>query len=127
MIKIKYRKDENDRLDPHHADIYMTRGDTLLSSLTLMLSNGAEYTPTEDDTVRFAVKKRYSDSTPLINVDVPLTETDDDTVMLLLRVEPAQTKSLRFGTYVYDLEITYDDGVVDTFLSGDLILTEEVH
>lgn len=119
MIKIKYRRDENGRLDPHHADIWVTRGDTLLSSLTLMLSNGAEYTPAENDSIRFAVKKRYGDSTPLINVAVP-TDT------MLLQVEPAQTKTLRFGTYVYDIEITYDDGVVDTFISGDLTLTEEV-
>lgn len=120
MIKIIYRP-LNDRgwVDPHHADIYMTRGDTLKASLSLLLRDGSEYVPTSSDTVRFAMKKRYKDAEPLVSVEIP-HET------MILQIDSDDTKDLRFGDYVYDIEITYADGVVDTFLAGNLTLTEEV-
>ena len=119
MIKIVYRHDDRGRIDPHHADIYMTRGDTLKTSVTMMLKQGTEYVPAAGDVVRFAMKHRYKDSVPILSVEIP-NET------MILQVDSDDTKALRFGEYVYDIEITYADGVVDTFLAGSLFLTEEV-
>ena len=46
---------------------------------------------------------------------------------MLLQLTPDDTKSLEFGTYVYDIQITYSNGDVNTFLDkGTLKLTEEV-
>lgn len=46
---------------------------------------------------------------------------------MLLVLEPEDTKTLPFGKYVYDIQITYADGKVDTFITkGRLRLTEEV-
>lgn len=119
MIKIVYRRDERGRRDPHHADIYMTRGDTLKTAVTTLLPDGTEYIPTAEDTIRFAVKKRYKDAEPVLSVEIP-TDT------MMLQVDSDDTKGLRFGDYFYDIEITYADNVVDTFLAGNLVLTEEV-
>ena len=101
--------------------IRMTRGDTLRVEITMFDSEGHTYTPNESDVIRFAMKKNYRDATPLILKVIP-----NDT--LILELEPSDTKPLSFGTYVYDIEITYADGAVDTFIANaNLVLAEEVH
>lgn len=109
-------------------EIQLTRGDTLQVLVTIT-KDGEEYTPQDGDSVRFALKheklnaKRtdYKDEEPLIIKDIPI-----DT--MILELEPEDTKDLDFGTYVYDIEITFEDGVVDTFIpAARLNLTEEVH
>ena len=81
------------------------------------------------DSIRFAVKHKsmlgdksdYTDIDPLINIQIP-TDT------LILTIEPEDTKDLGFGKYVYDVEITFSDGTVDTFITASpFILSEEVH
>ena len=54
-----------------------------------------------------------------------MKDIPSDTMLLVL--EPEDTKTLPFGKYVYDIQITYADGKVDTFITkGRLRLTEEV-
>lgn len=107
--------------------ITMTRGDTLI--LQVNISQGEEpYVPVEGDSVRFAVKSRlnsrgtaFKEAEPLINKNIP-TDT------MLLTLEPDDTKQLPFGEYAYDIEITFNNGVVDTFITNSpLILEPEVH
>lgn len=108
--------------------ITLTRGDTLRTQVTMTL-NGQPYTPVEGESVRFALKhpqlnsKRtdFKDTTPLILKQIPI-----DT--MILELQPSDTKNLDFGTYVYDLQITFADGCVDTFITeAKLVLTPEVH
>ena len=106
--------------------ITMTRGDTLRLKVGIVV-DGEEYTPELYDSVRFALKHsemnqqktEYKDSDPLINKTIP-----NDT--LILELEPEDTKSLGFGKYDYDVQITFADGTVDTFISDTLKLTKEV-
>ena len=43
------------------------------------------------------------------------------------RIDPEDTNDLRYGSYVYDLQITYADGKVETFADKKrFVLTEEV-
>lgn len=101
--------------------ITLTRGDTLPLHFELENEDGSVYIPTENDTIRFAMKKDYSDDEPLLVKNIP-TDTLD------LRIESADTKPLDFGDYVYDVEITLNDGTVFTFIEkAKLKLTEEVH
>ena len=52
--------------------------------------------------------------------DIPI-----DTMKLIL--EPADTKTLVFGKYVYDIQLTKATGEVDTFITkGSMKVTEEV-
>ena len=100
--------------------ITMTRGDTCRIKITLNDDNGDEYTPQEGDVIRFAAKKEYTDLEPAIFVEVP-TDT------MVLEIKPNDTKHLPFGNYVYDLQITFADGTVNTFVyKGQLKLDEEV-
>ena len=81
---------------------------------------GETYTPTASDVIRFAMKRRYKDSECLINKIIPNGS-------LTLQIDPADTKPLQFGKeYVYDIQLTTAGGVVDTFISGTIYLSEEV-
>lgn len=96
--------------------ITLTRGDTLILNVGIT-KDGEPYTPTENDAVRFALKRAlmnqnksaYADAEPLVLKTIP-----SDT--MILRLESTDTKELPFGTYVYDIQITFEDGTVDTFI-----------
>ena len=79
-------------------DIILTRGDTLLLQIK-MIKQGHPYTPVEGDSVRFAMKSKYSDS----DEDVVLVKNIPiDT--LILEIEPEDTKDLPMRSkYVYDM------------------------
>ena len=100
--------------------ITLTRGDTLKAQIKLVDEHGDPYEFSAGDVVRFAMKKNYSDETTLINREIP---TDS----LVLILNPMDTKRLDFGDYVYDIQLTKENGEVDTFITkGTLKLTEEV-
>lgn len=100
--------------------IYLTRGDTFRATIALKDAEGEIYTPAPDETIRFAMKKDYSDPEPLLLITVPV-----DTLELIIL--PADTKELPFGNYVWDMQITRANGDIDTFITkASLVLTEEV-
>lgn len=99
--------------------ITLTRGDSFYCHLDLK-RNGQAYTPDDGDVIRFALKKDYFDTNALISQTIP-----NDTLILCLL--PADTKTLAFGTYVYDIEITFENGDVDTFINeGKFVIAPEV-
>ena len=99
--------------------ITLTRGDSFYCQLTLK-QNGQAYTPAVGDSIRFAMKKNYFDTEALITKTVP-TDT------LILNLEPSDTKTLEFGKYVYDLEMTFANGDIDTFINeADFVIAPEV-
>lgn len=100
--------------------ITLTRGDTLYCYVSITDKDGSPYTPVEGDSVRFAVKSKYTDPQVLINKDIPI-----DT--MTLKLDPEDTKSMSFGKYVYDIQLTRANGDVHTFVTkSQFILTEEV-
>lgn len=102
--------------------ITLTRGDTLKATVGMRdKDTGDPYVPVAGDVIRFALKKNYEDASPLIVKIVP-NETQ------LLHLEPSDTKSLPFGNYVYDIEITFANGDVDTFIDkAKFVLEKEVY
>lgn len=109
--------------------VYLTRGDTFESLVTMKYKDGTSYVPQNGDVIRFAMKtpkmttgkKEYIDKTPLIQKVIP-----NDS--LILTLEPSDTKNLSFGNYKYDIEITFSNGKVCTFIDdADFVLTPEVH
>lgn len=100
--------------------ISLTRGDTFKAKVSITDSEGVAYTPNEGDKIRFAMKKDYDEEEPLLLINIPI-----DTMILV--ITPEDTKSLEFGKYVYDIELTKANGDVDTFIAKARIdLTEEV-
>lgn len=102
-------------------NIKLTRGDTLTLHVEL-IKDGAPYVPEEGDVIRFALSKAYltqSGYELLKEVEIP-----GDTLTFTLSA--TDTKTLNYGTYNYDIQITHEDGAVDTFISAKLVITEEV-
>lgn len=100
--------------------IKMTRGDTFRATLEIEQADGTPYTPASGDEIRFAMKKNYEDQECLIEKEIPINT-------LVLEISPAETKDLSFGKYVYDIQLTHENGDVDTFIDrAELFLTEEV-
>ena len=102
------------------TSITLTKGDTLKATITMLHPDGTVYTPAEDDEIKFAMKREYSDSAPVVEKIIPHNT-------MLLKLEPADTSGLQVRKYVYDIQITYANGDVDTFIDrASLTLTEEV-
>lgn len=99
-------------------EIELTRGDTLKIKIDIFI-NDEVYIPRPEDSLRFAMKTTYNTSKLLIHKDIPV-----DTC--ILHLEPQDTKGLRFGNYVYDIQITFANGDVNTFISGRFTLNPEV-
>ena len=100
----------------------MTRGDTLIAALGITDAFGTEYTPASGDGIRFAMKRRYDEPDVLIRKDLDMSED-----VLTLRLDPDDTEDLEFGQYVYDMQLTYSDGAVDTIIAeGRIEILPEV-
>ena len=102
--------------------LYLTRGDTLSTTLVLRYADGTPYEPVEGDTIRFACKENYDDEECLIEKNIPI-----DTMNLV--IEPSDTAGLEQPmTLVYDIELSTIGGYVMTVINkGKLNITEEVH
>lgn len=102
-------------------NITMTRGDTLKVAVHITDATGDEYKPAQGDTIRFAMKKNYSDTNVLLLKEIP-TDT------LILHLEPEDTKTLKMPqNYVYDIQLTHENGDVDTFIANAIFsIVEEV-
>lgn len=91
--------------------IQATRGDTIIIDINIVDAFGNTYEPDlENDELRFALKKNYNDEEPLLIKEIPL-----DTCQL--RIESEETKHMiQPGDYVYDVQLTYGDGIVATII-----------
>ena len=100
--------------------ITLTRGDSMVALVSITQSNGYPYIPEEGDKVRFAMKVNYTDIKPLLVIDIPINTME-------LIIKPEDTADLNFGKYVYDIQLTKANGLVDTFIPKSTIrITEEV-
>lgn len=96
--------------------ISLVRGDSMSLKFSLK-KDDEDYIPFADDHIRFAMKHSeflpgktgYKDAAPVLIKDIPY-----DT--MTLKIDPDDTKNLGFGSYVYDVQITYANGDVDTFI-----------
>lgn len=102
--------------------ITLTRGDTLVIDITLKRGSST-YTPTGLDKVRFALKDpemnprktAWVNDEVLILKDIPIST-------MQLKLNPEDTKELDFGQYKYDIQITFANGDVDTFIENAIFI-----
>jgi len=94
----------------------LTRGDYASFSIGVTDASGEPYELQDGDTVTFTVKKTTK------TTDVVLQKTGTAVEIL-----PEDTAEQKYGNYVYDCQLTYDGGRVDTFIGPcDFVITEEV-
>ena len=101
--------------------IILTRGDSMQIQLALS-KGGNPFTPETDDVIKFSVSNVPKGKCGYVLL---ISKTINNNT-LVLELLPEDTATMAYGTYIYDLEITYADGKVDTFLKGTITLTEEV-
>ena len=110
------------------TSVWLTRGDTFETTVTIKQADGTTYTPSGSDEVTFGLKralftnggKEFADTTPLISKTIPIAT-------MTLTLLPTDTEKLSFGKYKYDIQLTHN-GEVSTFIeNADFIITPEVH
>ena len=96
--------------------ITLTRGDTFPCSVSILNPDGTPYEMQAGDTVRFMLSEQAGGP-------VLITKTLSGGAFQL---DPADTNQLDFGTYFFDVQMTFANGTVDTFIAeGTLTLTDE--
>lgn len=89
--------------------ITMTRGDTVKIRVSLKYrQTGNAYTPQPGDEIKFTAVNAMQKSINIVKT-IPI-----DT--LLLTLDPEDTKTLPSGLYLFDCQLTYANGDIDTFI-----------
>lgn len=98
--------------------IFLTRGDSAILVIDIKDDGDNEYTPTEQDTITFTVKKSTNNKKALIQ----RTFTNSELV-----ISPEDTNNLEYGDYVFDVELKRLGGTVCTIIPPNLFrVCEEV-
>lgn len=102
-------------------DIYLTRGNTVDTTIQIKTKSGETYIPASGDVILFSCKSVYSDSRSIVKKEI-----DHDTLRLF--ISEAESKKLvsRKLPYVYDIDLRTLSGVVDTFISGKIYVEGDV-
>ena len=118
------------KIDENSKAITLTRGDTLTMTVSLFKTvppvppatepTIEPYEPVAGDVIRFAVSKGYKGE-PGYELKLSKTIPNDTLTFTCSSTETA----LDYRTYNYDVEITHDDGCVDTFISSTLTIIGE--
>ena len=113
-------------------DFYLTRGDTAPMPVTLTSKSDSKvrYIPEPGkDTLIFTVKKSTSDKTAIITKSLAAGDIIFDSAGNgVINILPADTASLDYGIYYYDLQLTTPDAAgVQTVITPSIFkVCEEV-
>lgn len=97
------------------TDIYMTRGDT--EGVVVNLTN---YTPQPGDVVEFTVRRKVGSG------EIIYKAAEFEGNRAVIRIDPEDTERLRFGDYVYDVQLTYGGTVKTLITPSKFTVGEEV-
>ena len=101
-------------------NISLIRGDSGIFALAVKDTDGKDVELSVDDQLTFTVRRTAKSPLIVIQKQIePLSTT--------INIKPADTASLPFGAYVYDVELSRSDGFVDTIIPPhEFLLLEEV-
>jgi hypothetical protein len=98
------------------TEIYLTRGDTANIAVSIIDPNTKEeYELQAGDLIKFSMKENIADTTFVLQK----TFTNK-----AIKILPADTDSLDFGEYLYDIELTFANGDVNTIIPPSLFKIE---
>ena len=105
------------------TNISMTRGDSEAIKVTVKDTLGNVIPLVTGDTIYFTVREYVMSTTKVIEKIV--TEFDDGEA--LITINPQDTNDLRFASYVYDIQLTRENGMVKTISPpSEFTITGEV-
>ena len=93
-------------------DISMIRGDTETIKVSCKDAQGEDVPLEDGDTLYFTVKS--SINTEEKKIQKIITEFPDG--VAYINISPADTKSMGFASYYYDIQLTRKDGTVKTII-----------
>ena len=104
-------------------NIFMTKGDTAILSLTIYDKKGEKYIPNYNDVCLLTIKKYTSQSAPSAQIK---GTADGENVRF--EIKPEDTSNLVCGEYVYDIQVKFDhNGDVNTVIPlSKFVLMQEV-
>lgn len=94
------------------TNISMTRGDSEAIKVTVKDTLGNIIPLVSGDTIYFTARKNLLNETKII--EKIITEFVDG--QALITINPQDTNDLRFATYVYDIQLTRENGTVKTII-----------
>lgn len=94
------------------ADIIVVRGDTFTQKIKIYTDDLLLYVPSENDIITFSIWRKFTDDEPLYTQVL----SNQDTTFVLTASE---CQNLNYGDYVYSVKVEFENGTVDTFLSGN--------
>ena len=110
LLKNKQKGDLNMLYILPDGTIRLTRGDTARFDISIDNDvTGLPYEIEETDVLEFSVKKSMADKNPLIYKRLIGTN--------MFTINSIDTKDLPFGEYVYDIQLTNEDGDVSTVIT----------
>lgn len=80
----------------------MVRGTTITFALSVSEMGGADYELAGDEVLRFGIKRKPEDTEYLVVKEATSADVDEDG-NYLFNFMPADTESLPFGCYYYDI------------------------
>ena len=105
------------------TNISMTRGDSEAIKVTVKDTLGNVVPLVTGDTIYFTVRDHMMSTTKII--EKIITEFDDG--QALITIDPQDTNDLRFAPYVYDIQLTRENGMVKTIVTpSQFLITGEV-
>lgn len=97
-----------------NGNIFISRGDTGIFTLTLKTRAGQTYTPVSGDAIKFSVSRTWG-SRPIYTENISISN-------MKFHLWPAETEKWAFGGYVYSIKITQSNGNVSTVLLGRITI-----
>lgn len=100
--------------------IYLTKGDSATINLDIQTAEGKVFTPNGGDKILFTVRNGYKKK------DCAEYEFQLEIQNGILKIKPEHTDNMEYGRYVYDVQVSFSSGDIDTVLIGEIYITAEV-
>jgi len=113
VSEVKTQKQGGDDVKIMGSNISMIRGDSETITVSLIGSSNVVVPFVTGDTVYLTIKINDCTATKLLQKVI----TDFPEGKAVIEIKPEDTKSLTFGDYVYDIQLTTALGVVTTIVT----------
>lgn len=104
-----------------NKDIYMTRGDSETISISLSDTSDVSIPFEPGDTVYLTIKTDANTSTKVLQKQV----TSFVGGKAIFTIQPSDTSSLNYGSYLYDIQWTRSDGFKRTIITPSMFVIEK--
>ena len=106
-------------------DIEMIRGDTQPLKFQVKDNNGNILKMDLGDELIFTIKKNYNTKEKILQKKLSDGSIYYESGYYFITLSHEDTANLKYGTYVYDIQLM-SAGIVETLVLGTITLTEEV-